>query len=161
MSLLNNQLCPCGTDNVYARCCEPLHLGHSVAATPAQLMRARFSAYALKNARYVHDTYASDKQKDNPIKEISDFANSCRFVKLEVMNSAVDEHQNIGQVEFKAAYFYQNLYCVLHEQSTFIKEADQWRYLDGTIFPIADIKVSRNDNCPCGSKKKYKKCHSV
>lgn len=122
-------------------------------------MRARYSAYAVKNAAFVRESYAKEKQAENSISEIKDFANSCRFINLTVLDSGYDD--KAGFVTFKAHYFYQDLYCELAENSRFIKEDEQWRYLDGEITPVADIKVKRNDTCPCGSNKKYKKCHSV
>ncbi|MEL0632791.1 YchJ family metal-binding protein [Pseudoalteromonas carrageenovora] len=158
MTSLDTTLCFCCSGLSYVHCCEPFHLGSKQAVSPEQLMRSRYSAYVMKNAKYVYLTYASEKQPENPIKEIKDFAESCRFIGLDVVSTNHDDTQ--GKVEFKAHYFYQNLYCELHEDSRFIKEDGKWRYLDGVIFPVTDIKVSRNDNCPCGSGKKYKKCHS-
>jgi len=155
----NSTMCVCGSQQSYVDCCQPFHLATQQAQTPEQLMRSRYSAYVLKNAKYVYQTYASEKQAENPVKEIKDFADSCRFIKLTVIDSGYED--NLGFVEFKAHYFYQNLYCELNEKSQFIKEDDQWRYLDGEIHPVDDIKVGRNDNCPCGSGKKYKKCHAV
>ena len=159
MKSLDNNACLCGSQQNYKNCCEPLLLGDKQADTPEQLMRSRFTAYAQKNAKYIYQTYASEKQAENPVKEIKEFATSCRFISLSVIDTNNDGDR--GVVEFKANYFYQNLYCELHERSQFIKEQDQWRYLDGIIFPVADIKVGRNDDCPCGSNKKYKKCHSA
>ena len=159
MNSLDNNACLCGSQQNYKNCCEPLLSGDKQADTPEQLMRSRFTAYAQKNAKYIYQTYASEKQAENPVKEIKEFATSCRFISLSVIDTNNDGDR--GVVEFKANYFYQNLYCELHERSQFIKEQDQWRYLDGIIFPVADIKVGRNDDCPCGSNKKYKKCHSV
>jgi len=159
MKSLDNNACLCGSQQNYKNCCEPLLSGDKQAETPEQLMRSRFTAYAQKNAKYIYQTYASEKQAENPVKEIKEFATSCRFISLSVIDTNNDGDR--GVVEFKANYFYQNLYCELHERSQFIKEQDQWRYLDGIIFPVADIKVGRNDDCPCGSNKKYKKCHSA
>ncbi|MET6759021.1 YchJ family protein [Pseudoalteromonas sp. NCIMB_1079] len=159
MTSLNTTLCFCSSGHNYADCCEPLHLSVMQTDTPEQLMRSRFSAYVIKNAKYVYQTYAKEKQAENPVKEINDFANSCRFINLDLIDSSHDG--DTGTVEFKAQYFYQNLFCELHEKSQFIKENTQWRYLDGTIYPVEDIKVGRNDDCPCGSNKKYKKCHSM
>ena len=159
MNSLDNNACLCGSQQNYKNCCEPLLLGDKQAETPEQLMRSRFTAYAQKNAKYIYQTYASEKQAENPVKEIKEFATSCRFISLSVIDTNNDGDR--GVVEFKANYFYQNLYCELHERSQFIKEQDQWRYLDGIIFPVADIKMGRNDDCPCGSNKKYKKCHSA
>lgn len=152
-------LCPCGSKRDYTICCQPLHNGTTHAATPEQLMRSRYSAYTLKDAKYIFATYAKSQQSSNAIAEIKDFANSCRFVKLTVLNS--EQNDELGFVEFKAHYFYQNLFCELHENSKFIKEDAKWCYLSGDITPVADIKVGRNDECPCGSGKKYKKCHSL
>lgn len=158
MTSSDTTLCFCCSGLSYVHCCKPFHVGAKQAVSPEQLMRSRYSAYVMKNAKYIYLTYASEKQPENPIKEIKDFAESCRFIGLDVVSTNHDATQ--GKVEFKAHYFYQNLYCELHEDSQFIKEDGKWRYLDGAIFPVADIKVSRNDNCPCGSGKKYKKCHS-
>ncbi len=158
MTSLTQSLCLCNSQLSYADCCEKLHLGSTQAISPEQLMRSRYVAYALNNASYVYQTYAQEKQAENPITEIADFAGSCRFSNLNVIASEHDT--NTGIVEFCASYFYQNLYCQLHEKSRFIKEDGLWRYLDGEIFPTTDIKVARNDECPCGSGKKYKKCHS-
>jgi SEC-C motif domain protein len=159
MTSPNTSFCCCGSQKHYADCCEPLHLATQQAETPEQLMRSRYSAYALKNAKYIYQTYARDKQAENPINEIKEFATSCRFTQLTIIDSGYEQAH--GFVEFKANYFYQNLYCELYEKSQFIKEDGMWRYLDGVITPVADIKVGRNDDCPCGSNKKYKKCHAA
>lgn len=159
MSVTSTSTCPCNSQLNYGDCCEPYHLDLKIPDTPEQLMRSRFCAYTLKKASYVYKTYAQEKQAENPVKEIKEFADSCRFVKLTVNDTHYDAQK--GYVEFKANYFYQNLYCELNEKSDFVKENNEWRYLDGVINPVADIKVGRNYNCPCGSGKKYKKCHSL
>ena len=46
---------------------------------------------------------------------------------------------------------------------TFVKEKDGWKFEDGELVGETPIvreapKVGRNDPCPCGSGKKYKKC---
>ena len=50
-------LCPCGSDEPFGRCCLPLHLGERQAETAEQLMRARYSAYAVDNLDYVWRTW--------------------------------------------------------------------------------------------------------
>ena len=44
----------------------------------------------------------------------------------------------------------------VHENSRFVKEQGQWFYVDGDL--KSQAKVGRNDPCPCGSGKKYKRC---
>ncbi|HSW71157.1 MAG TPA: YchJ family metal-binding protein, partial [Gammaproteobacteria bacterium] len=80
---------------------------------------------------------------------------------LEVLASKAEGDQ--AQVEFKAYYQEQGQKFCLHERSDFRREAGRWYYVDGQIFPsqkqpIRSSKIQRNDPCPCGSQKKYKKC---
>lgn len=150
-------MCFCGTKIDFAQCCEPFILGQTLADTPERLMRSRYSAYCINNAQYIHNTYAESKRPENAVKDIKEFANSCRFIRLEVLSADMDK----DQVEFKVHYLYQNHHCVLHENSQFIQENNRWVYLDGTIYNTPEVKIGRNDNCPCHSGKKYKKCHAI
>ena len=152
-------MCYCGTDLTFENCCQPFISGQSLPEHAEQLMRSRFSAYVTNNAQYIHDTYGEEKRQDNSVADIRDFAQSCRFIKLEVLNNSEDA--DLANVEFSVKYFYQNLFCQLNESSRFEKRAGKWFYIDGDITPTADIKVGRNDLCPCGSNKKYKKCHAT
>ena len=45
----------------------------------------------------------------------------------------------------------------------FRKEGDEWFYVEGNVYAKQPVrretpKIGRNDPCPCGSGKKYKKC---
>lgn len=64
-----------------------------------------------------------------------------------------------GTVEFVARYSHEGRPGSLHEISHFHKENDQWLYVSGE-FPRTpqQVKTGRNDPCPCGSGKKFKKC---
>ena len=55
-SISPDDACPCG-NGAYARCCGPFHEGDAVPATAEQLMRSRYSAYALGRHDYVLDTW--------------------------------------------------------------------------------------------------------
>ena len=50
-----------------------------------------------------------------------------------------------------------------HEIAEFRREDGKWVFFDGELVPQApyvrkEAKIGRNDPCPCGSGKKYKKC---
>ena len=49
--------CPCGLAATYDDCCGRLHRGQARAATPEQLMRSRFSAYAVHDEPYLLRTW--------------------------------------------------------------------------------------------------------
>ncbi|MCF2829642.1 MULTISPECIES: YchJ family protein [unclassified Pseudoalteromonas] len=149
--------CYCNSSLPYSQCCEPYLKGQKFAERPQILMRSRYTAYCLKDAKYIHDTYAQAKQAQNNIDDIAAFANYAHFIKLEVLEEVVEATQGI--VEFKAHYIAENTHYILHERSNFITEAGRWYYLDGELYDTPTTKVGRNDLCPCGSDKKYKKCH--
>ena len=64
-------------------------------------------------------------------------------------------------VEFRALYRSIAGMGVLHERSSFLCENGCWSYVDGELIEAGALqsgKTGRNEPCPCGSGKKYKKC---
>lgn len=57
-----------------------------------------------------------------------------QWLGLSIKDCELGEAQDkIGEVEFVASYVSQGQPAQLHERSRFIKEGDQWYYLDGDI----------------------------
>jgi SEC-C motif-containing protein len=151
-------MCYCTLPEPFEQCCAPFINGTQHPTTAEQLMRSRYSAYCQKNAEYIRATYASSQQQYHSIEDILLFAQSVQFINLEIITTSETLEDNY--VEFKATYIADNKICMLHEKSRFIKESEHWKYLDGDIYPTPELKLGRNDNCPCGSGKKFKKCHA-
>ncbi|MBD3244209.1 MAG: hypothetical protein GF331_26695, partial [Chitinivibrionales bacterium] len=68
-----------------------------------------------------------------------------------------------GTVEFIASYDDSEGFKRHHEIGHFHKLHAAWYYEDGEMVKPKPVvretpKVGRNDPCPCGSGKKYKKC---
>ncbi|MEX0336633.1 YchJ family protein [Vibrio tubiashii] len=164
--------CPCGNPKDYSECCEPIHHDHSMAKTPEQLMRSRYSAHVKGLVDYVINTYHPSCHAEQEREAITDSINS-DWCGLEVLGAEPSSHDNEGFVTFKA-YFKQEgqEYC-LEERSRFLKEQELWYYIDGSFpqtqepeqpldprlsQPVQNLKVGRNDPCICGSGKKFKKC---
>ncbi len=110
---------------------------------PKELMISRYEAFVKEDWEYiaktsVHQTL-EELQSSLPIE----------WLKLDVL----DSHDDI--VEFKAYYKENGVIHVLHEKSKFLHVEDEWKYLDGELY---NSKVQRNESCPCGSGKKFKKC---
>lgn len=61
-------------------------------------------------------------------------------------------------VEFKATYKDDSNIGVLHETSRFIRDNGVWFYVDGDLHGPQQENVGRNEPCPCGSGRKFKKC---
>jgi SEC-C motif-containing protein len=120
---------------------------HVPCLTPQELMKSRYEAFVKKDWDYLEDTSVNQKKE-----EFNDL-DSVEWLKLDVLNA----YGNI--VEFKAYYKEYDeengKISVLHEKSNFIKVNGLWKYLDGELF---NSKIQRNESCPCGSGKKFKKC---
>lgn len=144
--------CPCGTHQAYAICCGALHQGQ-VAATPEALMRSRYSAFVAQDADYlIHTWHPSSGAAQFKAELTAGFADT-EWLGLTIASSASDGDQ--GMVTFAARYRdgVDGEPHLIHERSRFVREQGRWYYLDGS-----QPKVGRNDDCPCGSGKKFKKC---
>lgn len=145
--------CPCGSQQPYQHCCQPLHQGEQHADTAEQLMRSRFSAFAKQDVDYLIHTLHPAQHADSDRQQITTLLSLCQWKALVILDAQATE------VEFVA--FYQEndstQWQQLHERSTFEQIDGQWYYVGGTILPAK--KWGRNDPCWCGSGTKLKKCH--
>ena len=116
---------------------------NSNSKTPEELMRSRYEAFVDEDWEYIASTslyQTVEELKGTP---------STNWLKLDVLNA----YDNI--VEFKAYYKTNDKIEVLHEKSVFVQDGEIWKYKDGELF---NSKIERNESCPCGSGKKFKKC---
>ncbi len=135
-------------------------------------MRSRYTAYAKKQWDYLEKTrYAGDGgEKNNRDSDLQQEGVS--WTRLEIFDTrkggAFDEE---GEVSFAAYYTENGEEKTLRETSKFIKENGRWYYSgrQSRVSPPVSTppskpfirdqpKVGRNDPCPCGSGRKYKKC---
>lgn len=154
-------LCPCGSGLELDACCGPYVAGEKNAPTAEALMRSRFTAYALGNMGYLHSTLSKAEQGDEEMS--ADDVNATVWQSLEIRaTEAGGENDTTGMVEFIARYKAHGEQHAHHERSTFCREDGRWVYESGIIAPkaapVTSTKVGRNDPCPCGSGKKFKKC---
>jgi len=158
------ETCPCGTNKPYSQCCEPLIRGERQAQTPEELMRSRYSAYAKTEVDYIISTTHPEKQEDLLPEGIQRWSESSTWHGLEIVSSdGAEANDQTGTVEFIAHYTEKNTKKKHHERALFDRIDGTWYFSDGEpVTPKQFIrqqpKVGRNDPCPCGSGKKYKKC---
>lgn len=152
-----NMICFCGSEQLFSECCEPYILKVKYPSTAEHLMRSRYSAYATKNYQYIYDTYAQKFRADLTPHLLSSNDEHTIWLKLKVMNTVTQSTS--ASVEFKAFYRIRNQFFVIHENSDFIFEKNQWFYTTGKLAKNEQIPTPpRNELCLCGSKKKFKKC---
>lgn len=160
----NKDLCPCGSGKSYSECCEIYIKGKADAPTAEALMRARYTSYVKQEIDYIINTY----EKGEDLAEIDrqateDWSKKSTWHGLKILSTEKGlEADDEGIVEFEATYTQKGIREVHHERSAFKKVNGKWLYNDGIIKPMTVIregeKIGRNDLCPCGSGKKYKKC---
>ena len=126
-----SQLCICQSGKSFDECCERFINGQQHAKTPVQLMRSRFSAYALGgHGEYLFSTWASSKRAGLNPAELS--VRSIDWTNLEVIEKS--QSGNNAVVEFKAYYSKPNNdNGIHHEVSTFERIDGHWFYVDGEV----------------------------
>jgi len=156
---MNNKThCQCGDPRGYDKCCGLIHTDISAATSPESLMRARYSAYDSDNLDFIRLSWHSSTRPSSVEPNEKGFS----WQALEIVDTQAGGHNDDeGEVEFIASYIMNSHAGTLHERSQFKRENGEWRYLDGKEKkgqPITSQKVGRNESCPCGSGKKYKRC---
>ncbi len=156
--------CPCGSGLSYAECCEPVIRGTRPAETAEQLMRSRYSAYVKVETDYLRESLHPDKRNDYDPKSTRQWAESAEWLKFEILGTEAGGADDVnGKVEFIATFEQNGVRREHHERAEFTKVQGKWFFDKGDeIGPkpvVRDTpKIGRNDPCPCGSGKKFKKC---
>ena len=155
MTNIKPQACPCKSAKTYQQCCSPFHSGEKKPQTCEQLMRSRFSAFVFQLGDYLFNTYHVDFRGNLTVAQLAE--KTVDWKNLQII--ATETGETSGFVEFKAWFIEDGKLSCHHERSNFVKQDLQWLYCDGLFYPEKNsTKIQRNDPCPCGSGKKFKKC---
>jgi SEC-C motif domain protein len=155
--------CPCGSGKELDSCCKPYISGSEKAPTAEALMRARYTAYTMAEVDFILKSHDSSTRDQVSKEDTKKWAEEATWEGLEVIKTVSgDQDAKEGMVEFKAFYKQKGVKFTHHEEAQFVKKRGSWYFLDCKIVnkPVVrdGEKVGRNDSCPCGSGKKYKKC---
>ncbi|AEW61900.1 hypothetical protein H238_2604 [Klebsiella pneumoniae UHKPC179] len=107
----------------------------------------------MKDADYLIKTWHPSCQAQQFRAELEKGFSQTEWLGLTLFASDEGRAPNEGFVSFVARFNDNNRPGAIIERSRFLKENGQWYYIDGTR-PL----IGRNDPCPCGSGKKFKKC---
>jgi SEC-C motif-containing protein len=127
--------CYCSSGKEFENCCQPFIEGAMKPTTAEELMRSRFSAYALGAVEYLLRSTHPRARKFHDAESIKKWARSNDWQSLEIVSKtlgAVTDKK--GVVEFRAYYLDSNKQPQIHhERSNFAKELGRWFFVDGTI----------------------------
>lgn len=151
------QECPCG-GGMFADCCRPVIGGEVRASTPEQLMRARYTAYATGSIEFLGESNHSKTRGQFDPESAGRWSRESRWHGLTILGSDSSSPDR-GHVSFEARYEDEAGVAIIHrERSLFEREDGEWRFVSGGAIPAVSQKIGRNEPCPCGSGKKFKKC---
>ena len=127
--------CPCGSGDALLQCCGPLHRGRLKAETAEQLMRSRYSAYALSEVDYLIATNpdASSATAERR-RELRASCRQTRWHGLKVLASEAGRPDDLeGTVRFEAEFSAGGHRHVLKEHSLFRRRdgtaTGDWLYI--------------------------------
>jgi len=155
--------CPCGSGRTFDVCCEPLLAG-APAETAEALMRSRYTAYVKHAYDHLEHSLSAEQRKDYSAEDAQRWAEQSEWLGLTILRTvggtAADQE---GVVEFSARFRTGGKEQEHVEAATFGREDGRWVYTGqleqgGKTVKYETPKPGRNDPCPCGSGKKYKKC---
>ena len=159
---MTEEICPCGSGKAYGLCCEPIIKKTALAESPEALMRSRYSAYAKGEILWLRDSLEEKQRKGFDEKGARQWSNA-EWLGLRIIESKIDEAKNAGWVEFAAKFKQGGVAREHHEVSEFVRKNNEWVLTEGQMVKPETVRnteqaIGRNDPCPCGSGKKYKKC---
>jgi SEC-C motif-containing protein len=145
--------CPCGSGKSYADCCKSAHEFGMITSSGADLIRARFSAYAIGDTEFIINT-SSEQSPDhqyysalpgNTVKNFKRWGRDINtsmmkdyfFVKVEVDSEALDEGEDdVSTVIFRhlAIQKGSNIMYPIQEKATLVKDDGvAWKYVLGEV----------------------------
>ncbi|ANJ27292.1 YchJ family protein [Agromyces aureus] len=118
--------CPCTSGLAFGECCGRRIVGGEPAPTAAQLMRSRFTAFAIGDVEYLLATWHPSTRPP-----ALDLDRDLRWTRLDILRTEQGGPlDRDGVVEFAAHYRHAGERGVQQEVSTFVREQGRWYYVD-------------------------------
>ena len=118
-----------------------------------QLMRSRYSAYVLHDHDYLRQTWHIDHRPQDLVLD-----DAISWIGMQIIDFQQRDDQ--ATVEFEARLLVAGKVDAMHENSRFEQQQGRWLYTSGDMLlpTFQSWSPGRNESCPCGSGKKFKRC---
>lgn len=132
MKISPTSQCPCHSGQPYKSCCQPFHKGKNP-ATPVQLMRSRYSAYALALVGYIIKTTHPDSPfQENEMrqwrKRLQAYCARTQYIGLKILDE--ETKGDHATVTFRAMILDRGVDRSFTEKSAFERVKGRWLYID-------------------------------
>jgi SEC-C motif domain protein len=158
--------CPCGSGRPAADCCLPVIRRERDAVTAEELMRSRYSAFVVGDVDWIVDSHHPDTVGEISREDVEAWSSGSEWLGLRIRgveDGGADDDEGI--VSFRARYKTGAQQVDHVERARFTRHEGSWRFHSVVedepqqLVPVGPSSaVGRNDPCPCGSGRKYKKC---
>ncbi len=124
--------CPCHSGTPYKACCQPFHKGKK-ASKPVQVMRSRYSAYALSLVGYIiKTTHPSSPFREDDVrqwrKRLQAYCARTQYVGLQILGE--ETSGDTATVTFRAMIIDDGRDGSFTEKSAFERVRGYWLYTD-------------------------------
>jgi SEC-C motif-containing protein len=157
-----DQYCPCGSGAPFTSCCRQIINGGRESQTAEELMRARYTAFATGAIDFIVASTHSRTRGETDIQDIREWSQTSTWRGLQILDTKLlsDDH---AYVSFEAQFTQAGKDQIHKEKALFERENGNWRFVTGGELKNPTVRyetppTGRNEPCPCGSGKKYKKC---
>ncbi|MCW2316319.1 SEC-C motif-containing protein [Rhodoblastus acidophilus] len=165
---MTQDICPCRVreddKREFAACCGPYLARTAAPPTAEALMRSRYSAFVKHDIDYLCETLTAEQRKTFDRESTTNWANS-EWLGIDIHETENGlEGDEMGTVTFTAHFIHKGKPLPHKEKSLFNREGPEkrWHFAGEISIKNAPVvlgeRAGRNDPCPCGSGKKYKKC---
>ena len=164
---MTDAICPCRVldtdERDYADCCKPYLEEGKAPPTAEALMRSRYTAFVkatsiISKTRLRRARATISTRRPSPTGRNSPSGSAWSFCRRKRGGKADDS----GYVEFIAHFSHEGERYAHRERSLFRKADARWFFQEEANRKgqpiVKGAQPGRNDPCPCGSGKKYKKC---
>mmetsp|Transcript_15960 Transcript_15960/g.24865 ORF Transcript_15960/g.24865 Transcript_15960/m.24865 type:complete len:253 (+) Transcript_15960:229-987(+) len=144
--------CPCGSSKSYQDCCFKFHQKNKPPKDPEDLIKSRYSAYALGLPEYIIASTAKNSEEyqyDEATwkKEIRSFMDGYDFQRGVFIDRCKYFGPNVAYVEFKARMVSEGgQEAEFIENSRIEKKGNRWYYVKGTLMEHHGLWTIRDDD---------------
>jgi SEC-C motif-containing protein len=135
--------------------------------TAEALMRARYTAFTLGEVDFIVESHDEATRDQVDRDEIEQWSTTSDWHGLDILETEAGQPgDDEGMVAFSAQYTLSGTTYDHRERASFVRRGGAWKFHDAQPYKSEPIrrdepKVGRNEPCPCGSGKKYKRCHGA
>ncbi len=147
-----NDPCPCSSGKAYAACCKPLHDNQREPRAGEELVRSRYSAFALGKVEYLYDTLHEDhpdkgKPRDHVMLALRAASQSFKYMGLVIIESEPPDADGVSRVLYLARIFRKGQDVSFIELADFMPspEGRGLRYRSGRTMDAVGMRVPPPD----------------